>query len=144
MVVGPASGPRVSFSSSPALPDDEVLAQLLFSKNLTSLSPAQIVQLASALSMLTGAGGNAGILDRLRQTIGVDNLDISTDATGENAAIGAGRYINDRAYVGVKQGTTAGSTSVTTSIDLTDGLKAKGEVDAQGKTKGGLFFEKEY
>lgn len=144
LISGPASNPRISFSSSPSLPEDEVVAQLLFNKSLTSLSPTQVVQLASAIATLTGAAGDTGILDQLRNKLGFDNLDITTDEKSGGAAVSVGRYLNDRTYVGVKQGIQSGSTSVTTNIDLTDTLKAKGEVDSQGKAKAGLFFEKQY
>ncbi len=143
LVTGPASTPTITLSSSPALPQDEVLAQLLFAKPLASLSPTQIVQLASAIATLTGAGGNTSALDRIRNGLGLDTLDITSDDNG-GTAVGVGRYINDRTYIGVKQGTTTDSTSVTTDIDITDNLKAKGEVNSQGRSKAGIFFEKEY
>lgn len=143
LVTGPASTPTITLSSSPTLPQDEVLAQLLFAKPLASLSPTQIVQLASAIATLTGAGGNTSALDRIRNGLGLDTLDITSDDNG-GTAVGVGRYINDRTYIGVKQGTTTDSTSVTTDIDITDNLKAKGEVNSQGRSKAGIFFEKEY
>lgn len=143
LVTGPASTPTITLSSSPTLPQDEVLAQLLFAKPLASLSPTQIVQLASAIATLTGAGGNTSALDRIRNGLGLDTLDITSDDNG-GTAVGVGRYINDRTYIGVKQGTSTDSTSVTTDIDITDNVKAKGEVNSQGQSKAGIFFEKEY
>lgn len=143
LVTGPASTPTITLTSSPTLPQDEVLAQLLFAKPLASLSPTQIVQLASAIATLTGAGGNTSALDRIRNGLGLDTLDITSDDNG-GTAVGVGRYINDRTYIGVKQGTSTDSTSVTTDIDITDNVKAKGEVNSQGQSKAGIFFEKEY
>ena len=54
-VTGPADAPEFEFTSSPELPQDEVLAQLVFGRSMSSLSPLQIAQLAEAAGQLTGA-----------------------------------------------------------------------------------------
>lgn len=144
LVTGLASAPEISFTSTPSLPEDEVLAHLLFDESMSSLSPTQLLQLAAAIGTLTGGGGNTGVLDRVRDMLGVDDIDITSDEGGTGTAVGVGRYLDDRTYIGVRQGTNSGSTSVTTKIDITDSLKAKGEVTSEGKAKTGIFFEKEY
>jgi translocation and assembly module TamB len=143
VVRGLATNPTFEFTSVPALPQDEVLAILLFDRSLAKLSPLQIAQLASAIATLTGAGGGPGVLDRLRSSLGVDDLDISTDETGA-ASVGVGKYLNENIYLGVKQGTVSGSSRVTIDLDITKSLKARGEVGADGKSKTGIYFEKEY
>jgi translocation and assembly module TamB len=42
---GPASSPEISFTSSPELPEDEVLAQLLYGRDLSNLSALQALEL---------------------------------------------------------------------------------------------------
>ena len=51
---GVANDPQVKLSSTPALPDDEILAQLLFNQSSSQLSALQIAQLADAVIQLTG------------------------------------------------------------------------------------------
>ena len=143
VIRGPATNPAFEFTSSPTLPEDEVLAVLLFDRSLLKLSPVQIAQLASALTTLSGAGGSTGILDRLRSSLGVDDLDVTTDETGA-ASVGVGKYLNENIYLGVKQGAASGSSRVTIDLDITKNLKARGEVGADGKSKAGIYFEKEY
>ena len=53
---GPIDAPEVSFSSVPDLPQDEVLAQLIFGRDLSHLSALQAVQLGAALNTLAGRG----------------------------------------------------------------------------------------
>ncbi len=60
-VSGRASDPEVTFSSVPELPQDEVLAQLIFGKGISELSPLQVARLAAAASELSG--GSGGILE---------------------------------------------------------------------------------
>ncbi|MEP3276883.1 MAG: translocation/assembly module TamB domain-containing protein, partial [Stappiaceae bacterium] len=138
-VAGMASNPNFSFSSSPELPQDEVLALLLFNRSLDQLSTAQIASLAAQVAALTGSG--PGILGSVRQSLGVDVLDLTTDEAG-NAAVEAGKYINDNIYLGVKQ--AGESSSVTVDIDITKNLKGRGEVDARGDSKLGFEFNYDY
>ena len=82
IVTGPANNPKFSFTSVPSLPEDEVLARLIFGRAMSSLSPLQIAQLADAASQLAGGGGTTTLLNSLRDQLGVDDLDIKTDDEG--------------------------------------------------------------
>lgn len=141
-VTGPADSPNIALTSAPQLPQDEILAQLLFDRSMSNLSPAQIAQLAASISTLTG-GSREGPLGQLRQSLGLDALDIDT-TDGSGAALAVGKYINDNIYLGVKQGTGGNSSRVTVDIDLSKNLKLRGEAGADGETKAGIFFEREY
>ncbi|MEH6719747.1 MAG: translocation/assembly module TamB domain-containing protein [Aurantimonas endophytica] len=137
-VTGPANDPSFTFSSSPALPQDEVLARLIFDQGTSNLSPLQIAQLAEAAASLAGVGGSTGLLENLRAQLGVDDLDIRTTEDGQTA-VGVGRYINDNTYLGVD---STGRVSI--DLDLGAGLKARGAVDAQGGGEVGVFYEGEF
>jgi len=142
-VTGFASDPTVSFTSQPELPQDEVLAQLLFGRGLDNLSPLQLLQLASAASELAGGASGGGVLGRLRETIGVDDIDIVTDEGG-NVALQVGRYVSENVYIGVRGGAGAESTRITIDLDLTENVKARGELGADGRSSLGVYYEKEY
>ncbi|MCP4314826.1 MAG: hypothetical protein GY789_01980 [Hyphomicrobiales bacterium] len=144
VVSGTASDPEISFTSSPQLPEDEILANLFFGKNLSKLSTIQIAQLANALSAIGGAGESGGVLGRLRGLAGLADVDVNTDNPDGSTSIGIGRYINDRTYLNVEKGLSGGSGRVTIDLDLTDNLKARGEADTDGNSKAGLFFERDY
>lgn len=137
-ITGPANNPSFSFSSTPALPQDEVLARLIFGQGTADLSPLQIAQLASAAAQLAGVGGSTGLLDNLRAQLGVDDLDVRTTADGQ-AAVGAGRYINENTYVGVD---STGRVSI--DLELGANIKARGAVSANGGGEVGIFYEREY
>lgn len=142
-ISGVASKPVFKFTSSPELPEDEVIARLLFNKALVGLSPLQLVQLASEVDKIGGLSSGPGILDKLKRSVGVDVLDVSTDKTGA-ATVSAGRYVTDKTFVGVKQGATAGSSRVIIDHDFTKNLKARGEVGADGNSKLGIGLEWNY
>jgi translocation and assembly module TamB len=140
IVEGAADAPEVTFESVPELPQDEVLSQLIFGRDLQSISPLQAVQLASAISTLAGKGG--GAVDLLRQNIGLDDFDVTTDDEG-NAAVRAGKYLSDNVYTDVTI-TSDGSTEINLNLDVTDEITAKGSVDQDGETSVGVFFERDY
>ncbi|WP_324762435.1 translocation/assembly module TamB domain-containing protein [Sinorhizobium meliloti] len=141
-VAGPANNPTVTFSSSPALPQDEILAQLIFNRSLNNLSAFQIAQLASAVGQLAG-GGSTSLLDGLRNKLGVDDLDITTDESG-GAQVRAGKYLNDRTYLELQQGSDSASSKAVINLDIGRGVKLKGEAAGDGSAAGGIFFEREY
>ncbi|MFW5641543.1 MAG: translocation/assembly module TamB domain-containing protein [Roseicyclus sp.] len=142
-VEGPASSPEISLSSEPFLPEDEILAQLLFGRSVSSLSPVQLLQLADAASSLAGGGGpGSGILGGLREGLGLDNLDLQTDAEG-NAAVRAGRYLSENVYTDVTVG-AGGQSDLSLNIDLTPNVTARGSVSSDGSSSVGVFFERDY
>lgn len=140
-VSGRVSSPTIAFSSQPELPEDEVLARLIFNRGMSELSPLQIAQLAAAAAELAG-GSNTSLLGSLRGAAGLDDLDVVTDSEG-NAAVRAGRYIQDNIYLGVEAG-AQGSTRGTINLDITGDLKARGSVGSDGESSLGVFYERDY
>ncbi len=141
VIEGPANAPEVTFQSTPDLPQDEVLAQLIFGRNLSEISPLQAVQLAAAVGTLAGRG-SGGLIDNFRQGIGLDDFDVTTDAEG-NAAVRAGKYLTENVYTDVTINAD-GETEINLNLDVTDNVTAKGTVDADGETSIGIFFERDY
>ena len=74
-VRGKALTPEITFASDPALPEEEILARLLFGGSITTLSPTDALQLGAALASLRGGGGMDPI-NKLRSAIGLDRLRI--------------------------------------------------------------------
>jgi len=138
---GPADGPEIRFESVPQLPQDEVLARLIFGRALASLSPFQAAQLAMSVATLTGRS-ESNFLDRTRTALGLDDLDVSTDADG-NTALRAGRYIGERVYadVGVN---SAGRSEVRLQLELSPSLTLRGRTDSAGRSSLGVYFERDY
>ena len=141
VIEGPATEPEVSFISTPSLPQDEVLSQLIFGRDLESISPLQAVQLAAAVGTLAGRSGG-GLIDNFRGKIGLDDFDVTTDDNG-NAAVSAGKYLSENVYTDVTV-SSDGSTEINLNLDITREITAKGTVGADGETSIGIFFERDY
>lgn len=140
-VTGQANNPDIGFSSSPSLPQDEILAQLIFGQSLSRLSALQIAQLADAVAQLAGGGDNS-LLQSLRSSLGVDDLDIKTDESGQTS-VSIGRRLNNRTYLQLEQGGRDGGARATINLDIGRGVKLKGSAGSDGGS-GGIFYEKEY
>ncbi|MBW9114446.1 translocation/assembly module TamB domain-containing protein [Rhizobium cauense] len=141
-VTGLATDPSITFSSSPALPQDEVLAQLIFGQSLSRLSPVQIAQLADAVAQLAG-GRSGSLFQGLRNQLGVDDLDISTDAQGRTS-VSVGRYLNDRTYFELQQTTGKGGAKAIINLDVGRGVKLRAGAGGDGEGEAGIVYEHEY
>jgi translocation and assembly module TamB len=138
---GPASSPDISFTSNPELPEDEVLAQLLFGRSLSNMSAFQALELANAVATLAG-GGSGGLLTNLRDSFGLDDLDVSQTDDG-NTAVRAGKYISENIYTDVVVD-SGGKTEINLNLDVTKDITARGSVDTTGNSSLGVFFERDY
>ncbi|MGO7907263.1 translocation/assembly module TamB domain-containing protein [Rhizobium leguminosarum] len=140
-VAGLATDPAITFSSSPELPQDEVLAQLIFGQSMSKLSPVQIAQLADAVSQLAG-NRSTSLFEGLRNQLGVDDFDVSTDSKGQTS-VSVGRYLNDRTYFELQQGGSAGAKAVI-NLDVGRGVKLRGGAGGNGEGEAGIVYEREY
>jgi translocation and assembly module TamB len=165
LVGGYASAPKISLASEPAMPQDEVLAHLLFGTGTQSLGPFQIASIAEALASITGIGGSAASdpLNRIRGGLGLDRLSVGTDSGNSIAnsipdlnqkrsagqtnetTVQAGRYVANGVYVGAKQGTSGTDTQAEVQIDITKRLKAETDLGSgRGGSNVGVTYQFEY
>ena len=141
IVSGEASSPEFTFTSSPELPPDEVLSRLLFARASGSLSPFQALQLAQTAAQFSGAGGD-DVFERIRRSLGVDNLDVQMGPGGPT--VGVSRAISDNITLGVKAGAKPEDSGVSVGIDVTRRLKLQAETNADGSAAVGVGAEWEY
>ncbi|HEY0649428.1 translocation/assembly module TamB domain-containing protein [Phenylobacterium sp.] len=94
---GTAARPEITLTSSPALPNDEVLAVVLFGRSASQLSAVEAAQLASALSSLAGGGG-FDVIGNLRTFAGLDRLAFGGDQAS-GVTVSGGKYLTDDIYL---------------------------------------------
>ncbi len=138
---GVASAPDLTVTSSPEMPQEEALSFFLFGRSVTQISTLQAVQLAAAIRTLSGRGG-AGLTDRIRKAIGVDDLDISVDAEGAPQAK-AGRYISENIYTDLTV-KSDGTSQINLNLEAGPNLVLRGRMGSDGNTGLGAYFEKDY
>jgi translocation and assembly module TamB len=104
-VTGTAASPEIELTSTPQLPQDEILSQVLFGRSASQLSAFEAAQLASGVASLAGGGG-FDVLGNLREFAGLDRLSFGGDASALTVA--GGRYLTDNVYFEVIGGGEAG------------------------------------
>lgn len=144
-ISGTASNPKISFSSPDGLPQDEVLAQVLFGKSSGKLSAVEAVQLAETIAALSGKlGSGGGITGFVRDTLGVDVVSASTNEQTGEAEVSVGKYVSDNIYVGVDQGTQSGGTRAKVQIELTPNISVESEMGQSTDSSVGIFWKWDY
>ncbi len=141
VIEGRADAPVVRFTSSPELPEEEVLAHLLFGQGIENISALQAARLAGAVATLAGRGGE-GIVGRLRKSFGLDDLDLVTDAEG-GATLKAGKYLSEKLYTEVEV-QQDGRTRINLNLDIRPGVTARGSVGTSGDAGIGIYLERDY
>jgi translocation and assembly module TamB len=142
IVGGTASAPSFRLSSTPELPQDEVLARVLFNRDMGQLSAAQGIQLAQAAASL--ASGGPGLLDRVRGRLGLDRLDLGTaDGGSTDPTVSAGRYLSEGVYVGVDQ-SVSGQSKATVEVEITPNITVETDVGSKGGAGIGLNWKRDY
>ena len=144
-VTGRAMNPRIDFSSSPALPNDEILSRVLFGSSIANLSAIQAVQLASSLNSLRGSGGGLNPLGKLRSATGIDRLRIlAPDQTaGRGTALAAGQHITDNIYVELITD-ARGFTATQLEVSVTKWLSVLSQAGGSGANSVNIRIKKDY
>lgn len=143
-VTGSAQQPEVTFSSDPALPEEEILARLLFGGSITTLSATDALQLGAALASLRGGGGMDPI-NQLRSAIGLDRLRIvSADpALERGTGVALGKNFGRRFYVEI---ITDGRGYSATEVEfrITSWLSLLGSVSTIGRESAVVEVSRDY
>lgn len=158
VINGFASSPKISLTSTPPVPQDEILSRVLFNQGVGQLTAGQGAQLAAAAATL--AGGGPGVFDRLRGKLGLDwlsfgqgptgaassilNPSVVTPTTKSTAAVSAGKYIAPGVSIGVTQGVSPPTSKVTVQVDVGHHFTVDTEAGQNGGTGIGIGYNYDY
>ncbi len=124
-IKGTAAKPEITLTSTPTLPNDEVLSQVLFGKSAAQLSAGEAAQLASAVTTLA-TGGGVDVIGGLRSFVRLDRLALGADTLGAPTVSG-GKYISEHVYVEVTGGGKLGP-SAQVEVNAGRGLSVVSQV----------------
>ncbi len=140
-ITGTPVEPKFVLESSPTLPQDEILARVLFGRSATQLSGFEAAQLAAGLAQL--AGGQAGFdpVGLVRKATGLDR--VTFGAENGIASVAAGKYIAEDVFLQVGAG-GAGGVGAEVEWEPIDGLSISSSADGNGDTKLAVRWKKDY
>lgn len=96
-ITGTAAKPQITMTSTPVLPQDEVLSQVLFGSSAAQLSPVEAAQLAAAVASLA-TGGGFDVMGGLSRFARLDRLALGGDQT-TGITVSGGKYIGNHFYL---------------------------------------------
>lgn len=143
-VTGTGNKPDIRFTSNPGLPQDEVLARILFGSSVGELSPIQAIQLASSLNGLRNGSAGVNPLGVVQSAVGIDRLRIVSPSQNEGeTGVAFGQYISRDVYVEIVTD-ARGQTASQIEISLTPALSVFSQISAQGNSNVNVKFRKDY
>ena len=145
LLEGTGERPEIAFSSSPSLPQDEILARILFGDSVAQLSALQAVQLAASLNSLRGGAGGLDPVSVLQSAAGIDRLRIldADDDNGRGISVALGQYITNDVYVEIVTD-ARGYTASQIEISLTPALSLLSQVSSLGGSNVNVRYRKDY
>ncbi len=144
-ISGTVSKPEIAVSSDPPLPQEEVLAQILFGRSAGQLTAVQAAQLVQTAATLSGKGGGPGIVDRIRSTLGVDVLSVESGEGGQGgASLKAGNYLTEDVFLSVTQGTQPGSQKVGVEVKVTPHVSMESNISGNADSNIGVNWKWDY
>jgi translocation and assembly module TamB len=145
-VTGTANNPQIAFTSDPSLPQDEIMARVLFGGSISELSVLQVASIASSLNSLRGGGGGLNPLGKLRAASGLSRLRIlgADQSTGRGTALAAGFYLSNKIYIELITDAN-GYTATQIELALSKTLSLLSSVSSQGSSNNvNLRYRKRY
>ena len=138
---GNVTDPEITLTSDPSLPEDEVLARVLFGRSPSNLSPLQAAQLAGAAAQL--AGGDAfSLTGELQDATGLDRLDVGFKDAGQ-ATRSTGKYLADDVYLEIESGAT-GAPAVALEWTPLRNVEIDAEVDPELGPKVAIQWKRDF
>lgn len=139
---GPARNFRLSLSSVPPLPQDELLAMILFGRSMREISPLQAVMLAQAAAEMTGIGPDVDFLDSIKSSLGLREVDVSKDED-DNTSVGVGGYVGGKYYIRTQR-SVSGQDRTRVEVEISPRVSVETEIGADSRQGGGVNWKHDY
>lgn len=140
-VSGTPVDPKFTLQSTPSLPQDEVLARVLFGRSAAELTGLEAAQLAAGLAQLAGGTAVFDPIGLVREATGLDR--ISVGAEDGIATVSAGKYIAEDVYLQVGTG-GVGGVAAEVEWEPVDGLAIISSASGNGDTKISVRWKKDF
>lgn len=141
-VSGSPTSPLIELTSTPDLPQDEILARMLFGRSAMDLSALEAAELANSLARLSGQGGGLNPLGQIQAGLGLDRLRLGTSAEG-SAELGVGQYLAPDVYLEVTTAGAAGN-SVEVEWQPRPQISVTSEARSTGESRVSIRWKRDY
>lgn len=147
VIEGRANAPKISLSSTPSLPQEDIMALVLFDKPANELSALESLQVAEGLAELGGIGpfGGNGITGSARQALGLDLLNVDIDQNDSSASsLTVGKYVADGLFVSATQDARGENGSVRVEYEIDQSFTVETELRQDGDQKASVNWKHDF
>lgn len=147
VIAGRSSALKVSLESSPARPNEDVMALILFDKPAAELSAVESLQVADALTQLGGVGvfGGKGVTGAARDALGLDLLNLEVDQTDSAASLlTVGKYVTDGLFVSASQNARGENGSLRIEYEIGQSFSVETELRQDGDQTVSANWKKDF
>lgn len=141
-VTGSPAHPRIELSSTPDLPQDEILSRMLFGRSVMDLSALEAAELASSIARLSGQGPSIDPLGQIQAGLGLDRLRLGMSDEG-NTELGVGQYLAPDVYLEVTTAGAAGN-SVEVEWQPRPRVSVTSEASSTGESRISVRWKRDY
>ncbi len=141
-VGGAPARPTIDLSSTPSLPQDEILSRMLFGRSSIDLTPLEAAELAASIARLSGTGGSFNPLTAIQAGLGLDRLRLGIDEAG-NTELGVGQYLAPDVYLEVTTQGAAGN-SVEVEWQPRPQVSVSSETSSTGESRVSIRWKRDY
>jgi translocation and assembly module TamB len=157
-VTGRAQQPTIAFSSTPELPQADIISLIVLGKTTDRLTKSENNSLADTAQQLAG-GVIAGQLEKsLGKALGLDTIEVSAGGQLGSGSVKVGRYVTQDLFLSVEQnigqasdttggpsvGRTSGGTKAGLEYSINRRLKVRGSSSDQGETAVDFLWRLDY
>jgi len=128
-IEGPLDTPKLFFRSKPPLPASSIMSLLIFGKELSEISEAQILELATMMSQKLDISPPSAA-DSVA-TLGINRFNVIDPSAPDQMASQLGKYITRGIVVSISQGEEQGSSNIIVEVDLKKGFVFQAETQQQ-------------
>ena len=136
---------KVNLYSNPYMPDNDIIAYMLFEKASSEISIGEAMALLSVMTKLSG-GTDLNILGRMKTMFGIDTISIkkTKNSSGEEYdTVSLGKKIG-KFKVSVEQAPGKNETNVVAEVDVAKNTKATVDLSSKDSLSGGILWSRRY
>lgn len=142
---GDVDAPEIQLDSVPPMPEDEILARLLFGREAARISPWQAITIARAINQLRGGGSAFDVMGETRRLLRVDQIELREDEEHEGqTAVSVGKYVSDRVYVELERGVGVEGGRASVEVELTPTIRLETEMGTDAEAGLDIIWSWDY
>jgi translocation and assembly module TamB len=144
-IAGRASDPIVRLESEPPLPEDDVLAYLLYGRSADEVAASQQAALESAAAQLAAGTALSEVENALGRDLPIDQVDVRVEEDGSLAELGVGGALSERLFI--HYGRTLGvepEDEVGLELQVAPRWRVRSDVSSSGKAGADVIWKLDY